>query len=99
MKKSDHLPYLGHREIVDGKAGDYVWQTFNECDEIIDSYSRALVHENLLSVTDGTLQRSDGTPVFCFCRLLYRSEQLAILLRIVLQLFFPNMEYGVQMAP
>ena len=39
---------------------------YEECTEIIAAYSRALVKYDLLSVTDGTIKRSDDTPVSPF---------------------------------
>lgn len=39
---------------------------YEECTEIIAAYARALVKYDLLSVTDGTVKRSDGTPVHFF---------------------------------
>ena len=65
--------FLGHREVVDGKAGHFVWQSssssplvtprYVECNEIMKAYARALKKHDLLSVTDGTSHRSDGEPV------------------------------------
>ena len=37
--------------------------SYQECDDIINAYSRAIVKYGLLSETDGTQKRSDGTPV------------------------------------
>lgn len=40
--------------------------SYQECNDIIDAYSRAIVKYNLLAVTDGTQKRTDGTPVVCY---------------------------------
>ena len=40
--------------------------SYQECEDIINAYSRAIVKYNLLSETDGTQKRSDGTPVVIF---------------------------------
>lgn len=73
LSKAGEGGFLGHREIVDEKAGPYVWQSslcfsfvmhsYVECNEIMKSYARAMKKYNLLSVTDGTARRSDGEPV------------------------------------
>ena len=73
LSKAGEGGFLGHREVKDGEAGPYVWQTFlfsmlvrrryAECDQIIKAYARALKKHDLLSVTDGTARRTDGTPV------------------------------------
>ena len=42
---------------------DYVICSYQECNDIIDAYSRAIAKYGLLSETDGTQKRSDGTPV------------------------------------
>ena len=73
LSKAGEGGFLGHREVKDGEAGPYVWQSFRllalvraryaECDQIIKAYARALKKHDLLSVTDGTARRTDGTPV------------------------------------
>lgn len=59
--------------MVQGVAGDYEWKTYlslremkdryGECTKAIEAYARVLMKYDLLSVTDGTKKRSDGTPV------------------------------------
>ena len=40
--------------------------SYQECDDIINAYSRVIAKYGLFSETDGTLKRSDGTPVVVF---------------------------------
>ena len=73
LSKAGEGGFLGHREIVDGQAGPYVWQSshwlppvirsYVECNDIMKAYARAMKKHDLLSVTDGTARRSDGEPV------------------------------------
>lgn len=61
---------------MDGKAAEYEWYTYGfnssfnpsykRCNEIMKSYAAAIAHHDLLSTTDGTEKRSDGTPVLFF---------------------------------
>lgn len=42
----------------------YCYYSYTKCDEMMKAYARAVLKHDLLSVTDGTKLRSDGTPVF-----------------------------------
>lgn len=45
-------------------AAFYCYYSYTKCDEMMKAYARAVLKHDLLSVTDGTKKRSDGTPVF-----------------------------------
>lgn len=42
VEKYPDNPMLGHREIVDGKAGEYVWQTYKEAYDIVIKLGNAI---------------------------------------------------------
>lgn len=48
---------------MNGKAAEYEWYTYKRCDAIMKAYAAAIDHYDLLSITDGTEKRSDGTPM------------------------------------
>ena len=78
MSKAPEGGYLGYRPVVDGVAGEYEWiefdcffhynSSYTECNERMKAFARALLKYDLLSETDGTQKRTDGTPVLNFLK-------------------------------
>ncbi len=51
--KSGDGPCLGHRPVVDGVAGDYVWQSYVQVNARARSFGSGLSNLSLIPVVDG----------------------------------------------
>ena len=52
-------PFLGSRELKDGKFGDYKWKTFSQVDYGVEALSKAIVTKKLCPLIQSNV---DGTP-------------------------------------
>ncbi|KAL2902778.1 Long chain acyl-CoA synthetase 4 [Bienertia sinuspersici] len=44
VEKNPNNPMLGHREMVDGKAGEYVWRTYKEVYDVVIKLGNSIRH-------------------------------------------------------
>ncbi|KAH9101957.1 hypothetical protein LEN26_015612 [Aphanomyces euteiches] len=59
VRKFPKHPFLGHRPVVNGVVGDFVWQSYEEAYERIQNFAAGIQHEKMMEPT------SDGQRLLC----------------------------------